>query len=59
MDMNRDDAYLSEPPQCKENAGLLGVDPERIILSGSSAGANLVSLNRTERSFMSPAANPF
>ncbi|POS74246.1 hypothetical protein DHEL01_v207362 [Diaporthe helianthi] len=28
---------------CKNNASLLGVDPERIIISGSSAGANLVS----------------
>ncbi|KAK2614532.1 hypothetical protein N8I77_001344 [Diaporthe amygdali] len=28
---------------CKQNANLLGVNPERIILSGSSAGANLAA----------------
>lgn len=30
--------------QCKENAKALGVDPEKIIISGGSAGANLVSV---------------
>ncbi|KAI8632637.1 alpha/beta-hydrolase [Xylariaceae sp. FL1651] len=28
---------------CKKNAGLLGINPERIILAGSSAGANLAA----------------
>jgi acetyl esterase/lipase len=29
--------------QCKENSRSLGIDPEKIIVGGGSAGANIAS----------------